>query len=397
MSVAPVARPRRASLGPIFLTVFVDVLALTLVLPLLPYYAESFGASALTVGLLLASFSACQLISGPLLGRLSDRVGRKPVLVVSQLGTVVGLAVMAFSPSIEWLFVGRIIDGLTAGNLSTAQAYITDETTPAERTRAYGFFGIAFGVGFLIGPAVSGALAKRFGYHAPPLGAACLSLLSVGLTVALLRGGAPPAGSPGAARVRELSFFAGIARLLGQGQPRARVLELFAYVLSFSMLTGGLALFLQRRLALDVDEVGYTFAFSGLIGALMQGGLGRAAKRLGEHRLSAFGVGTMIVGYLVLAPAHGLGAVLAGLAIGSVGSAVVRPALTTLLTLGVAEEERGLALGVSQSASSLAQALGPALAGWVIQHGWLGAWAVIAAAAAALVLVIRWLSPVASV
>ena len=384
------ARSGRASLGPIFLTVFIDVLALTLVLPLLPYYAESFGASALTVGLLLASFSACQLVSGPLLGRLSDRVGRKPVLVVSQLGTCVGLLVMAFSPSIEWLFVGRVIDGLTAGNLSTAQAYITDETTPEQRTRAYGFFGIAFGVGFLVGPAISGALAKAYGFHAPPLGAAGLSLVSVFATATLLK--SRPAPQRGGR-----TFFGGLAHMVGQPVPRTRILELFAYVLSFSMVTGGLALFLQRRLDFDVDEVGYAFAFSGLVGALVQGGLGRAAKRLGEHRLSAAGVLLMVLGYALLGPATGVTAVALGLAIGSVGSAVVRPSLTTLLTGAVADEERGLALGVSQSGSSLAQALGPALAGWVIHQGWLGAWAALAAAFAASVLVIRWLSPSPSV
>ena len=146
-------------LAPIFLTVLVDVLALTIVLPLLPFYAQELGASKTVVGLLFASFSVCQLFSGPVLGRLSDKLGRKPVLMVSQLGTCAGLVIMAFAQRIEWLFVGRMLDGLTAGNLSIAQAYIADVTKPEKRTRAFALIGIAFGLGFLIGPAFAGVFA----------------------------------------------------------------------------------------------------------------------------------------------------------------------------------------------------------------------------------------------
>jgi MFS family permease len=144
--------------------VFVDVLGLTLMLPLLPFYTEHFGGSPTTVGLLIASYAFCQLISGPILGRLSDRVGRKPVLLVSQMGTCAAFLIIGFSNTLWMLFVGRIIDGLTAGNLSIAQAYISDVTRPENRTRAFALIGIAFGSGFLIGPAISGIMAHRFGY-----------------------------------------------------------------------------------------------------------------------------------------------------------------------------------------------------------------------------------------
>lgn len=371
-------------LAPLFLTVFVDVLALTLVLPLLPYYAQSLGATPRLVGLLLASFSLCQFASGPLLGRLSDRFGRKPVLVASQLGTFVGLLMIGLTNRIEWLFAGRIVDGITAGNLSIAQAIIADQTRVEERTKAFGFFGIAFGVGFLVGPAASGLLAKKLGYHAPPLGAAALSLLSVVLTASLV-----PSTPPGAApRGSLVSAFRG---MLARRAPRTRMLELFFYVASFSMLTGGLAMFLERRMSWEVDQVGYAFAYSGLIGGLMQGGIGRLAARLGEERLAAFGVLSMAVGYIVLGSADSLLGLGVALGLGGIGSAVVRPALTTLLTASVGEDERGLVLGVSQSGSSLAQALGPALAGVLIQRGALAAWAYVAAALSLTSLGSRWL------
>jgi MFS family permease len=373
-------------LAPIFLTVFVDVLALTFMLPLLPHYAQTFGASPLQVGLLLASFSLCQLVSGPVLGRLSDRLGRKPVLVTSQVGTLIGLLVIGTAGNLTWLFVGRILDGLTAGNLSIAQAYITDETKPEERTKAYAFFGIAFGVGFLIGPALSGKLAILYGYAAPPLGAAGLSLLSIALSTTLLPNRKPPAN------LERASLLAAFRHILGQSAVRSRILELFGYVFSFALLTGGLALFLERRLRFDVEQVGYAFAFSGLVGLVVVGGVGRAAKRLGERRLSAIGLVLMTVGYVVLAFSYDLPTLGIALGIGGVGAAVVRPALTTLIAGSVPESERGLVLGVSQSASSLGQTLGPAVAGLVIGAGALRAWGLIAAGVAISTLGVRWLS-----
>jgi MFS family permease len=371
-------------LAPIFLTVLVDVLALTIVLPLLPFYAQDLGASKLTVGLLFASFSVCQLFSGPVLGRLSDRLGRKPVLLVSQLGTCAGLLIMAFANRIEWLFVGRMLDGMTAGNLSIAQAYIADVTAPEKRTRAFALVGIAFGLGFLVGPAFAGFFAKHFGNHAPFLLAAGLSLTSVGLTATLLPRTQPVSTSTerGLAAAR---------RVLAQRVPRARLLEFFAFLVSFSMLTGGLALFLAERLGFDVERVGWTFAFAGLIGGLMQGGIGRLASALGEERLSATGVVFMAAGYAVLSHVTSLPLLAVALTLGSAGSAVVRPALTTLLTGSVSDEDRGLVLGAQQSLASIAQATGPAVAGFLLSHGMLSAWAYGMAAVALGLLVVRWL------
>jgi len=150
----------RSPLLAIFLIVAVDVLGLTIMIPLLPFYAEKLGASAEQVGWLIGIYALCQLFSGPLLGRLSDHTGRKPLLLVSQAGTFVGFVITAFAPSLWILFVARAIDGCTAGNLSLAQAYISDVTEPKDRAKSFGIIGIAFGLGFLIGPAISGVLAR---------------------------------------------------------------------------------------------------------------------------------------------------------------------------------------------------------------------------------------------
>src|SRR5580692_243613 len=160
-------------------------------IPLLPFYAEKLGATATEVGLLIGVYAACQLVSGPIFGRASDSTGRKPLLIVSQIGTFIGFLVLAFAPSLWIVFLARVIDGATAGNLSLAQAYISDVTKPEERAKSFGIIGIAFGMGFLIGPAISGYLAQ-FDYRDPIFAAAALSATSILATYFLLPRAAPP-------------------------------------------------------------------------------------------------------------------------------------------------------------------------------------------------------------
>src|SRR6266567_1687271 len=191
------SRLRRSPLLPIFLIVSVDVLGLTLILPLLPFYAERLGANPTVVGLLVSTYAVCQLVAGPMLGRMSDHMGRRPLLLVSQAGTFIGFLILAFANSLWLVFLSRVIDGLTAGNLSLAQAYISDVTKPEERAKSFGVIGIAFGLGFLIGPAISGFLSK-YDYRYPIYAAAALSLTSIITTYLLLPSAKPSgAGAPG--------------------------------------------------------------------------------------------------------------------------------------------------------------------------------------------------------
>src|SRR5881296_1320397 len=176
---------KKSPLFSIFLIVLVDVLGLTIILPLLPFYAESLGATPVVVGMLVSAYAACQLIAGPPLGHLSDRVGRRPVLLVSQMGTCIGFLILAYAHTLWIVFLARIIDGLTAGNLTVAQAYIADVTDEKNRTKSFGLIGIAFGVGFLVGPGVSGLL-SQFVTTIPIFVAAGLSLTSIFCTYFLL-------------------------------------------------------------------------------------------------------------------------------------------------------------------------------------------------------------------
>src|SRR4029450_1144952 len=176
---------KRSPLLSIFLIVPVDVLGLTIILPLLPFYAEGMGASPRVVGLLVSAYAICQLLAGPPLGHLSDRIGRRPVLLVSQIGTFIGFLILAYAHSLWVVFLARIIDGLTAGNLTVAQAYISDVTEPQNRAKAFGLIGVAFSLGFLVGPALAGFLAQ-YDNRYPILAAAALSLTSIMCTYFLL-------------------------------------------------------------------------------------------------------------------------------------------------------------------------------------------------------------------
>ncbi|MCA1826652.1 MAG: MFS transporter [Myxococcales bacterium] len=402
----------KSPLLPIFLIVVVDVLGLTLMLPLLPFYAEHFGASPTVVGLLVSTYALCQLIAGPVLGQLSDRVGRKPVLTVSQIGTFVGFLVLAWAPNLLVVFVGRIIDGLTAGNLSIAQAYIADVTAPKERAKAFAVIGIAFGIGFLVGPGASGYLTKHYGYQVPILCAAALSFLSIMGTTFLLPATPPhPEGlkaasaeqeieapvAPGGKRLKVLdwgTYFQYFRRPVLGGL----LIEFFLFCLAFSTFMGGFALFAERRFfwhgaAFGPKEVGYVFMYSGFLGIIVQGAMrqGALVRKIGEVRLVTFGFLFGAVASSLLAFSFVIPMLLIAITVSSFGSGALRPALTSLITQQVDRNEQGVVLGLNQSLLSIAQIVGPAIAGALIDAGHLTLWGLWAALimAAALVLNLR--------
>ncbi len=386
---------------PIFLVVLADVFALTLVLPLLTIYAEQFGATPLQATLLVSVFAGCQLFSGPLLGRLSDRVGRKPLLVVSQMGTLLGLLIMANAWTLWVVFLGRIIDGATAGNLSLAQAYIADNTEPENRSKSFALIGIAFGLGFFLGPFVTGYL-SAWGLRAPIYAAAALSLTSIVCSATLLKNEKPKPrkvtadDGPGGRRlaVSEWSVYLGYFR---QPVMAGLLAQFFLFAFSFATFTSGFALFAERRFSWDGHpftprEIGFVFAFAGFLGILIQGGLiGRLVQRYGEPKLVAAGFVSMGLGYLILGGIDTIGPLLVATAFAAFGQGVLRPTLTSLVSQIARRDEVGVVLGLSQSLTSLAQMIAPPIGGWLIGHGALGPWAVVAAAASAGGLVaVRW-------
>jgi MFS transporter, DHA1 family, tetracycline resistance protein len=368
----------------IFLIVAVDILGMTIMIPLLPFYAEHLGATPTQAGLLIGIYAACQLVSGPFLGRLSDSMGRKPLLLVSQAGTCAGFILTAFAGTLPILFLARAIDGSTAGNLSLAQAYISDVTKPEDRGKAFGIIGIAFGIGFLIGPAVSGLLAK-YDYTYPIWAAAALSATSI-LTTWLLLPKVTPARAatgPGGRRLTLLQWGA-YAEYFRNPRLSGRLWQFFVFCFGFSLFVGGLPLFLERRLTwggkpFDAEHVGYVWAFAGFLGILLQGpALGRLLKRFGEHKLNVVGFGAYVAGFAILAFCTSVPVLFLSTAVSALGS-FIRPALTSLITKAASREEQGAVLGLTQSLQSVAMIVAPPIGGWMIGHGLLTAWGLVAA------------------
>jgi DHA1 family tetracycline resistance protein-like MFS transporter len=379
---------RRSPLLPIFLIVLVDILGLTIILPLLPFYAERLGASATVVGLLISSYAFCQLIAGPILGRMSDHMGRKPLLIVSQMGTLAGFLILAFADSLWLVFLSRIIDGLTAGNLSLAQAYIADVTEPENRAKSFGVIGIAFGIGFLIGPGISGYLAQ-FGLAYPILAAAFLSASSIVCTATLLPKAEPHTQEeigPGGRRLNVLEWKA-YAEYFARPKLGPLLWQFFLFAFSFALFISGFALFAQRRYTLNghpfgAKEVGYIFAYVGFLGLILQGGLiGRLVKWLGERTLVWTGFGVSAIGYGLLAWTHTVGQLLFASTVNSYGG-VLRPSVTSLITQQAGKREQGVVLGLTQSITSISQIIAPLIAGGLIDRGQLGAWALVTAGVA---------------
>ncbi|MGK5085766.1 MFS transporter [Bdellovibrionota bacterium FG-1] len=380
----------RSPLLPIFLIILVDILGLTLILPLLPFFAEHMGATPKVVGLLVSTYAACQLISGPILGQLSDRTGRKPLLLVSQLGTFIGFLILANATSLAMIFLSRVIDGITAGNLSLAQAYISDVTEPKNRAKAFGMIGVAFGLGFLVGPAVSGYLAQ-FGYAYPIYAAAGLSALSILATYTLLPSEStvhahPDEGpvAPGGQRLGILNWRRYL-ELFQRPDLGPLLLQFFCFVFSFALFNSGFALFSERRFMhgdhpFGPREVGYVFAFSGFLGIFLQGGIiGRLVARFGERKLITAGFLTSMASSGILSFVRGLSGLLTSSSIGAFGHSALRPSLTSLVTQKVGRHEQGVVLGLTQSLMSVAQIIAPIFSGYFIEHQLLSVWALFSA------------------
>jgi MFS family permease len=399
---------QRSALLPIFLIVLVDILGFTIVIPLLGLYAEKFGASPFVATTIVSVYAVCSLLSTPIIGRLSDQYGRKRLLMISQAGTCAGFVMLGFSEALWMVFAGRILDGLTAGNLSIAQAYISDHTAPENRAKAFGVIGIAFGIGFMFGPGLGGWLGG-YGMHVPFVVAACLSGLSIFATYTLLPADAPKLAAatatataadaaPGGRRPSAFDW-----RIYAEYFRRPGLLaiytQFFLFSFAFSCFTSGFALYAERRFTTDDGrpwgsaEVGYLFAYTGFLGIILQGGLiGRLVKQLGELRLTIAGFAAAAVAYTFIGLADGLVLLIAGATVSAFGNGMLRPVITSRLTQAVGRHEQGVAIGISSSLGSIAMALAPPTGGTMLDNAWLLAWALVPASVVTLglIAVLAW-------
>ncbi len=351
---APAAEPSRRGLVVLFAVVIVDLVGFGVVMPALPFWAREFGADAGTLGLLQSSYAVAQFICAPLWGRLSDRVGRRPVLLGTIAGTALAMLAVGLAPSLAWLFAARILAGAFAANVSVASAYITDVTPPEERTRWMGLLGASFGVGFVLGPAIGGVLGP-FGHAVPMFAAAGLAALNWGFALLRLR-------EP--ARHAAVSEPRGRLAVLRDPVLRGIVLSNLAFSVAVTQLETLFAFFMMDRFHWDMREVGFMLAGMAVVmGGIQGGGMKALSARYPERTLVVAGTLVLALGFATVPLPTSVAWLLVPLLLAAVGRAIAQPALLSLASQAARPEERGTALGAFQSSASLARIVGPALGG----------------------------------
>ncbi|MEK7705679.1 MAG: MFS transporter [Myxococcota bacterium] len=382
----------RSPLAVIFAVVTLDLIGFGVIIPLLPLYAKEFGANGTLVTLLFASYSLMQFIFAPMWGRLSDRIGRRPVLLVSIAGNVIALIGFGLARSYVWLLLARLAAGAFTANISVANAYVADVTTPENRAKGMGMVGAAFGIGFVIGPFVGGELGV-FGFGVPAFAAAALGALNLLAAWRFLPESLAPerrrrhSGESLRARFLAARTIDGLGLLLALA---------FLQVFAFSMLEVIFVLFGSVRLGFDARAAGRVFAYIGVVMVIIQGGgIGPAVRRYGERRLVLGGLALLAIGlgFLPLTPPGGWGMLLAMTTLVSVGQGLLSPSLTSLLSRRTPRDRQGAVLGLAHSLTALARVLGPPIAGVTYDLVGVGApfWVAAAVMTLAFVAAAAWL------
>lgn len=353
------------SLFTIFLIVFIDLLGFGIILPLLPYIAEKYSASPLQIGILSATYSLFQLISAPILGRLSDRYGRKKILIISQIGSTIGYLILGLAHSLPLLFLSRIIDGITGGNISIAQAYIADVTTKENRAKGMGLIGAAFGLGFIFGPAIGGALSK-ISYSTPAYFAAGISLITILATVFFLKETVNEKRASTSPRTKfSLQEFQRIMKL----HPIGILIIVFLMLnTSFSIMQGNFSLWTQKTFNFDASQNGWLFAYIGVLAVIFQMKLlPYVIKRFHEKNILVASLLFMCIGLLLIPLAKHPNFLFIALFFLPLGNGLANPTIQALASENVPAEEYGETLGILQSAGSMGRIIGPIIGGEIFQ------------------------------
>jgi DHA1 family tetracycline resistance protein-like MFS transporter len=356
----------RSRLSVIFLTVFIDLAGFGLILPVLPYYAQRFGASGVGYGVLIGVFSLTQFVATVVLGGLSDRIGRRPVLLASIMVGAVGYTLFGLAPSFVWLFVARAISGFAGGNISVAQAYIADITSPSERSRGMGLVGAAFGLGFIVGPALGAIAAQVGGMRAVGFVAAGLCLINLASAATVLGESLQPEHR---AR-RPLVDPAHLTRGLTDPVFRPPFLVFGIVPFAFSGYIVALPLFTKEAFGWSAGDLGIFFTIVGVIAAVVQGWLfGKIQRRVGDRLLIIVGTLAMAVGIGAIPLAHSGVAVYPWVVVLAFGNSLAAPALTGLISALAEPTEQGAMLGAAQSLTALGRLTGPLVFGELYDSG----------------------------
>jgi MFS family permease len=394
MTDAPfiMARPDQSSglgnlaLLPTFVVVAVDATGMGIILPLLPFYAQQLGATPFLIGALISVYAVCQLIAGPVVGMLSDHYGRRRVLLVSQIGTLAGFMLLALAGNLTMVFLARIIDGLTSGNISVAHAYAAEHSAPSSRKQALGMTSGAIGTGLLVGPALSGLLV-RYGDTAPVWAAAALSLISILATIVLLPPDHPASEPLYQQRLPEPNV---VRTMLGLRHAWRLLALLIIFFFVNSMFLSQIGMFLAARFSwaghpFGAHELGWMFAYAGFINIIVQAFfITRANQFASDRTIVAAAFACMALGLSGLAVANSIGLLGALLTFIIIGTMFARSTLTAELSRRTAINRQGMIMGLNQSLMSGANISAPLLSGALIGHRLFVAWALAMAALASI-------------
>jgi multidrug resistance protein len=351
------------------ITAFVDMVGLLMVLPLLPFYAVELGGSGFAVGVLVSSYAMAQLVSAPLWGKVSDRYGRRPALLIGLGASAIAYVIFGYATTLWMLLASRLVQGAGGGTVGVIHAYVADSTEPRNRTRSLGWLSAATNVGVMVGP-VLGSLSSTLGPHAPGLLAAGLCLLNMLFAWRFLpeshdRSAVDPA-EPAPRRSRDAVWNV----VSHAGEPAPRLIWMYAIGMgAFQGMTAVLALFLALRFGITAANIGYVFMFTGAVAVVTRAGLlGPAVDRLGEPRLSRIGILLLAAGLASIPLTHHFSTLGLALALVPLGTAFTFPCITAMLSQVIGRHERGLYMGVQQTYGGLARVLGPIGAGWAWDH-----------------------------
>jgi MFS family permease len=355
----------RASLAILFGVVIVDLVGFGIVMPILPFYADEHGASAPALGAIFTVYAGAQFLFAPLWGRLSDRIGRRRVMLVTIAGTALSLLLLGLAPGLAWIFAARGLAGAFAANVGVASAYIADVTAEDERTRWMGMLGASFGVGFVLGPGV-GVLLAPFGHAVPMLAAAALAAANLGFAAFRLR--EPPRHLASAGRGRSPR-----AVLLRDPLVRRLCGLNLAFSLGVTQLETMFAFLVRDRFGFGEREFGLLLVGMAVVmGGIQAGGMRALATRFPERTLVVSGAALLAVAFGALPGAGSLAALVAALVTAAVGRAILQPALMGMTSMAAEAGSRGAVMGVFQSAAAIARVVGPLLAGWLYERSFGG-------------------------
>ena len=357
----------------IILVVFIDLLGFSLILPLLPYYAETFSANQTTTGILIASYAVMQLIGAPILGRLSDRFGRRPVLLLSVFGTFLGFLLLGFANALWMLFASRILDGLTGGNLSVAQAYISDVTDEKSRSKGLGMIGAAFGLGFIIGP-VTGGLLSQWGYAVPAFAAAAISFINLILIYAWLPESLTAEKRSQMTEKRPAISLNALLVAFQRPFTGSILITRFFFGLAFAIFQTIFSLYALAKFNLTARDTGFVLTYVGVLSVIVQGFLvGRLTNRYREDLLITVSVVLMGISLLGWALAPSLLWLYIIMTPTALSGGLLNTLLSSTLTKAVAPQEIGGILGLSAAVESSTRIIAPLLGGVLLQQ--IGTWA----------------------